>query len=309
MASTTSISTPTIGRVKRRRLVGRVGLLLALACGVAPAMTAPAHAAVAAGCTADRPTSIGGTIAAWGGKYDNWTVNAGVGIDLVDANGKSVNPDGTVNTRGTYGAVDWVNPTLAVPGQATGGERTWGLSGSTGALCVASNVQRVYLEVYPKRPGGITDKTYMGGSQHHAWMLTVGAINTYALRLPVNTSTGGYNGYITDHGHKLNLGKQAGQQRLTVRTWSNEGTCGVFGFSAAADQLGPSASRDADYYAVDHLAGGQCGAASQTYRSIVSLCTWTAQSSGALTCEGNRTITKTVRITAGQRVGAVDFAF
>jgi hypothetical protein len=280
------------------------------------AAAAPAAAAgtVAPGCTSDRPTSIGGAIYGYGGQFNNWTINAMVGIDLTDANGVKVNPDGSRYTGKSYPALDYVNPNLAQPGEASGGERTWGRSGGDGPLCLSSNVKTVWLETYPKSTDGTTDKTYFGGDQFHGWSVTPGAANSYSLRLPTNDAhggnTGGVNGYITQGGHKVNVGTTAGTKKVTIRAWSNQGSCGVFGFSAAADAFGPSGSLDADYYRMDNLAGGQCGAASEAYRLIVSICTLTAPPTGALVCQLDAPAqTKTIAIADGRILGAVNFSF
>jgi len=272
-----------------------------------------ARAAVAPSCTADRPTSLGGALYGYGGQFNNWTINALVGIDLIDANGNRVNPDGSPHPANGYPALDFVNPNLAQPGMAGGGERTWGSNSGDGPLCVSSSVKTVFLETYPKSPGGTTDKTYFGGSQHHGWVVSPGVANSYTLRLLTNDeyggNTGGVNGYITQGGHKVNVGTTAGTKSVTIRAWSHEGSCGVFGFSASADVFGPSGSLDADYYRVDHLAGGQCRAATQTYDLHVSICTWVTQSNGTLACTGSTTQVRAVNITDGDVLGAVNFSF
>lgn len=306
------ISARVKSKVARQAVAVALTVITGSAVGAGHASAAPML--VAPGCTASEPTSIGGDFYGYGGQFNNWTVNAMVGIDLVDASGTRVNPDGSVYQGSSYPALDFVNPTLAEPGTPTGGERTWGRNGGDGPLCVSTKIATAWLEVYPKSSDGSTDKTYFGGSQHHAWAITPGQANSYTLRLPTNNAhggnTGGVNGYITEGGHKVLLGNTAGTKRVTVRAWSNEGSCGVFGFSASADVFGPSASLDADYYRMDNLAGGQCGAASQAYRLIVSICTWVTQPGGSLACTSDApSQTRTIPITNGTVLGAVNYAF
>jgi hypothetical protein len=224
--------------------------------------------AIAPGCTASRPTAIGGTIYGYGGSYNNWSVNAVVGMDFTNSSNQKVNIDG-VRTTAPYSYVDTVNPTLGQPGAPSGYDRTFGQKGSTRRLCVSSKIVTAFFEVYPKNTSGTTDKTYFGEAADQWDAVTPGATNTFTLRIPTGHdhggNTGDINGYVTYQGHKVDPSK------LTFRAWPNDhgSACGVQGFSAHADVVRYSTSRDATYYNIRFLAGGQCYAASQSYRVYV----------------------------------------
>lgn len=243
-----------------------------LAAAVAVGLPAPAAHAYAPGCNATYPTAIGGPIYGYGGTYNNWSVRVQVGIDLANSAGQKVDVDGTVITDPTrgYSAIDWVNPTLTQPGAASGYERQWGKDASNDYLCVSSKVVTAFFEIYPKstNPANgqyVTDKTYYGMSIEQHNPVTAGATNTYTLRIPTadayGGNTGDLNGYITYQGQRVDPAS------LTFRVWPNQTgpTCGVQGGAFSADELAYSQSLNATYYNVKHLAGGQCGAASQSY--------------------------------------------
>lgn len=287
-----------------RNLV-RVPLAVTVALVLSALASVPAGAAAAAvapGCTTSRPTSIGGSIYGYGGSYNNWSVNALVGMDLTNSSNQKVDIDGRVITTATYSYVDGVNPTLAQPGAPSGYDRTFGENGSTKALCVSSKVVNAFFEVYPKDPGGKTNKTYYGEAADQWDPVTPGATNSFVLRLPTGHdyggNTGDVNGYVTYQGHKVD------PARLTFRAWPNDhGTaCGVQGFTASADSVGYSGSLDATYYDIRFLAGGQCYAASQSYRVYV-YCAAVCGSTGSVTREATP-----VWVANGARP-RVDFAF
>lgn len=223
--------------------------------------------AIAPGCSSARPTAITGSVFAYGGTYNNWTVDVLVGIDLTNASGTKVDVNGHAHSSG-FSYVDTVNKTLAQPGVSSGPDRTIGANAAdgNGVLCVASSIKYVFFELFPKENTGITSKAYFGGSNDAHMTVNAGKTNTYALRLPTIHSYGGntgdVNGYVTYKKHKVN------PSNLVFRVWPFDGgsACGVQGFSAAADNIGYSSSRDATYYLIQSLAGGQCGAKTQRYR-------------------------------------------
>jgi len=232
-------------------------------------LAAAAGATVAPGCTASRPTAIGGAIYGYGGSYNSWSVDALVGMDFANSSGQKVDIDGNVITAAGYSYVDNVNPTLGQPGAPSGYDRTFGTNGSAGNLCVSSSIVTAFFEVYPKDTTGRTDKTYYGEAADQWDAVTPGGTNAFTLRIPTGHdyggNTGDVNGYVTYQGHKVDPSK------LTFRAWPNDhgSACGVQGFSASADAVGYSGSLDATYYDIRFLAGGQCGAASQSYRVYV----------------------------------------
>lgn len=236
-----------------------VALVAGLLVAVSSVLAGPAQA-IAPGCTSARPTSISGTAY---GYPDGRNLNVGLGFDLIDAAGHRVRPDGTASGGG-YSFTVWMNRTLAATG---------GTSGSRGyaPVCVASNVRSVWLEAYPKDSTGHTSKVRYGEANAQAIALRVGAANTnVGARLPLlhqfGGNTGDVNGYITYRGHSVSA------TALSIRVWpiTTAASCGVHGFSAGADVAGHSTSRDATYYRVIGLAGGQCGQASQSYRLFIT---------------------------------------
>jgi hypothetical protein len=166
---------------------------------------------------------------------------------------------------GAYSATDTVNSRLPATGTDVG-DRTWGANGSQGLLCVTSLAVYVFVEVYPKNEDGVTTKTRYGAANDQYRPLQPGRTNIFDMRLPVlhdfGGNTGDLNGYLTYNGHRIDLAT------ITVRVWPNDhgAACGVQGFSANYDQIAYSTSRDATYYLVRGLAGGQCGASTQSYR-------------------------------------------
>lgn len=241
----------------------------------------PAHAAP--GCYAGRPTALTGAIYGYGGSYNNWSVQVLIGIDLSNAQGKKVRPDGTLmvdsngNNLPIYSHIDYVNPDLGQPGAPSGFDRTWGENGTTSPLCVSSVVTEVFLEVAPKDNSSgswVTDKTYYGYAVDQHQPVVAEATNTFNLRIPTGDpyggNTGDINGYITYQGHKVNP-----DYIDPIRVWPKQlgSACGVQGGSQGADDLGYSGSLDATYYNIRFLAAGQCGGANQAYRLQVTCVT------------------------------------
>lgn len=251
--------------------------------------------AVAPGCTSSKPTAITGTVRGYWGDYNNWSVNVLVGIDLLDASNNKVEVNG-INDGYSY--VDKVNPDLAPPGSSSVLDQTVGKNGSTAVLCVPSKVKTAWFELYPKDEHGATDKTYFGGANDQKMTVKANTTNRYTLRLPTAFTSGGntgdVNGYANDNGHAIS------PSNLQVRVFPvNVGsTCGVQGFSAAADYK--SSSSTSTYYKSLNIAAGQCGAASQKYKVIATCKSQCGTSS--------KSITKYINVVEGKRP-RVDFSF
>ena len=224
-------------------------------------VAAPAQA-VAPGCTTSRPTSLGGPI--YG--VDDRSLNALVGIDLLDAQGKRVDRDGRLISTPGYHYRERINPTIPAEGSTEAGlTRSWGDPATSGAFCVSSRVARVYLEVYPQNDArySATTKTRYASAAHHAQQLRAGTKHDVLLRLPLVRSLGGQVGYVA--GYVTYRGAAVNPANLVVRVFprSAGSACGIEGFSAAPDQAFVTGARTR--YVSDHIAGGRCGAASQTY--------------------------------------------
>ncbi len=254
------------------------------------------YAAVAPGCSASRPTAITGSITAYGGDYHSWTVNVLIGIDLHNSSGAKVKPDGSTLSGSPYSYVEKVNVSLAPPGLPSGGERTYGANQAdgNGVLCVASSVKEAWFELYPKDEDGHTVKTYYGGANDQRMPLASGTTNKINLRLPVshayNGNTGDINGFVKYAGNPIN----PGNLKFRVFPTTPGTSCGVQGFSAGADKNVINNDFHANYYLIKNIAGGQCGASTQTYKLIVS-CINSACGSGT------KSITRDVKVGNGAR--------
>lgn len=237
-----------------------------------------AHAAkrISPGCPADRSTFIGGDVY---GIPDNRAIDAHIGVSVgyKDAAGKLhvVMPDGSPNpsTAGDYSWVDRINPDVPATGTTdASATRRWG-------QCVWGGVTVWYAEFYPKapvdadhdQPNQVTDKSRYGSTAYYSGQVTEGATVDVPLRAPVTFeadpagNTGGLQGYITYAGHPIPT-----TPKPRMRAFPGPGvTCGVEGYSAAADQIATGAT-GATYYAMRALAGGQCGYPSQNYSFQVS---------------------------------------
>ena len=236
---------------------------------------APAQA-IAAGCTADRPTFVGGTLV---GYPDGRALDAHIGVSVgyKDSAGRLhvVLPDGSPNpsTNGDYSWVDHLNPTAPATGTTDpAAQRTWG-------QCVWGGVTVFYAEVYPKAPVDAThdvahqrtDKSRYGSTAYYGGTVTGGQKLNVGLRAPVTWQaggccTGGVQGYVTYGGQPV-----PASSVTRVRAFPGPGSqCGIEGYSAAADALVSATGPDRTYYKADYLAGGQCGATSQAYSLQVS---------------------------------------
>jgi hypothetical protein len=225
---------------------------------------APAALAVVPGCDSAHPTRIGGGLY---GYPDTRALNALIGVDAKNKDGQKVNRDGTVITTKGYSWVVRVNPELPPEGSSDPRlRRDWN---DPVLQCVSANVREVFLEVYPRRPpnGSVTDFTRYGEAAHYRQQITPGADNQILLRLPVRDEQGGntgyVNGYITANGGPV--ADPTHNLRIRAFPLGSGPECGVEGFAASAEQLQTSSSGTATYYRTPPLAGGRCGAATQTY--------------------------------------------
>ena len=241
--------------------------LLAAACLLAALPAATAQATVAPGCTTARPSYVGGTLV---GVPDGRALDAHIGVTVgykttsgfvvLDPGGGPGDP-----ALAGYSWIDHLNPTVPATGTTDpAAQRTWG-------MCVAATVRLFYAEVYPKAPSSDpatqrTDKSRYGSTAYYSGTVTVGQRLNVGLRAPVTFqagagNTGGVQGYITYKGVPV-----PAANITRVRAFPGPGaTCGVEGYSAAADQLLTAAGPVRTYYRLDYLAGGQCGATSQAY--------------------------------------------
>lgn len=250
--------------VRARAAVIAVVAALLVAVGAPPAPAAPA---VVPGCDAAHPTRIGGGIY---GYPDTRALNALIGVDAKNANRQKVNRDGTVSTTPGYSWVVHVNPELPPEGSSDPRvPRDWN---DPVLQCVAANIAEVFLEVYPRRPpnGSATDWTRYGEAAHYYQPITPNADNQILLRLPVRDEQGGntgyVNGYITANGGPVpNPTSPTTGLRIRAFPLGHGPECGVEGFTASAEQLATGSSGTATFYRTPPLAGGRCGAATQTY--------------------------------------------
>lgn len=238
-----------------RLLAGATGVLMTFA--MSTTIVRPAQAAtVAPGCTATQPTRLGGQIY---GYPDNRFLDSIIGVQTTDSAGNTVDLTGAPHAPG-YTYIQRVNPTLPATGSDTDGTKIWG------GICMSSKIVETFIELYPKDTTGVTDKSRYGEAAHYYQPITVGADNEIGLRLPLRHELGGntgyINGYLTHGGHRIDPSLIT---RVRAFTHGRGPECGVEGLAASADELGYSASLDATFYKIDALAGGRCGAATQTY--------------------------------------------
>ena len=244
---------------------GALRTLVAVTVGLIVTAVGPGAHAVAAGCDSAHPTFIGGPI---DGSPDHHALNVLVGVDQVNASGQKIDADGIPvgqpgsHPCGGYSWCDHPNPTLSAQGSADPDlDRAWG-------RCVSADVVTAYIEMYPKGPSGVTDKSRYGSAAHYTQPIASAAVNSIVLQLPVtweagHGNTGWAEGYLSYGGHRI-----PPEYITRFRAWTQDpGTaCGIQGFSAGADELAFKAGIDATYYKMDYLAGGQCGAHSQRYQ-------------------------------------------
>ena len=257
----------------RRRLLVVLAAAAVLASVTGP--LAPAASAVVPGCDSAHPTRIGGGLY---GYPDDRALNALIGVDAHRSDGQQVNRDGAVIDTTGYSWVVHVNPELPPEGSSDPrARRDWN---DPVLQCVAANVAEVFLEVYPRRPpnGSVTDFTRYGEAAHYRQRVTSNADNQVLLRLPVRDEQGGntgyVNGYVTANGGPVT--DPARNLRIRAFPLGSGPECGVEGFAASAEQLATSGSGTSTFYRTPPLAGGRCGAATQTYSLQV---TWLQPSS------------------------------
>jgi hypothetical protein len=225
-----------------------------------PVSLRPAAAAATA-CPATRPTWVGGTFRGSDGR----AINAHIGVGLKNAAGADVLEDGSLRPPGEgYSFIQRFNPTVPATGTTDpAAVRTWG-------RCVAANVVRSFIEIYPKRPApdpitAPTDYSRYGLGSYYFLRVTAGARLDVLLRTPLiyqlGGNTGGVQGYITRGGRPV---PPAYITRVRAFTRQPGSACGVEGMAAIANRL-LTGSSGRTYYLVDFLAAGQCGAPYQTY--------------------------------------------
>lgn len=232
--------------------------------------------AIAAGCISGRPTAITGTVKGYLGDYDNYSVNVQVGFDLLDAYNHKIDIYGNRIGAG-YSYSDHVNPDLVPPGSATVLDQTFGrkVEKGNGPLCVSSKVKSVWFELYPKDDNGVTDKTHYGGANDQKMPVKSSVTNSFTLRLPTSGdyggNTGDVNGYASYNGVAIN----PSNLKFTAFPIVSGTSCGVQGFSAAADTETMTGDGTKTYYLLKNLAAGQCGQTSQRYKiraTCISVC-------------------------------------
>lgn len=281
-----------------RRLLLVLPLLGLLVLTVLPG----APAARAAGPCAAGQTALGGALA---GQGDRLPLNASVNIELVDAataRAYDVFADGRVDTVGRragtrYSVVDNVNPLRTAATAAVHVDRTWGAPGRAGVLCFTTNprITQAFIEIYPRRPVDadgdgvaermVTDRSRYGAAAHYRQPVPPGRATTVSLALPrkIHAQTGTVRGAITYRGRPVPVAVPGCGQPgtapctglTTVRAFPLDTygpACGVEGFSASADVL--TASPLQTWYTVHALAGGRCGAATQSYSIRITCVSW-----------------------------------
>lgn len=275
--------------MKIARLPARLAVLAATATILAGVSAVPALAKAPArpgggssnGCPKSNPTAIGGDAVG----SDLRTVNELIGLDLRDSNGTAVDVNGQPLTRGGYGYVDHINPTLSADGSTAPGVVRWGVNDGSGKdLCVAKSVVTVYAETYPKDPSGVTTKTRYGAGARYGVTLSPGGTFHYALDLPLRFDlrgiTGDVAGTITYNGGPV-VGAVPGQPitgpTITrMRAFSKDAglSCepGISGFSAHYDSLSTATGATSTNVLLGYLAGGRCSQPSQLY-SVYLDCT------------------------------------
>jgi len=143
---------------------------------------------------------------------DGRAVNALIGFDIHDKNGRKID----MNGKAAYSAYKVINPTLpSTGGSKAGRTTTWTLSG------IPANAAYVYIEVYPKQkhPSNPriqlkTDQTRYGMALRRALPASSRGVQ---LRLPlvcgnVGALTGGIKGRVTKGGKLVTASR--------VRAWS-----------------------------------------------------------------------------------------
>jgi hypothetical protein len=278
-----------------------LGSALALLSGCGPedaegARLATLEQGVAAGCTTSQPTSIGGGVY---GHPDNNSVNASIGVELINANGVPVDElgracSGTTDTcigNSNYAFMVNINPgtsPLGTPSTTPGMTRSW-------SRCVAGNVTSVYYEGYPRNESGVTDETRYGETMSNKMLVSSGGTLRYDMRLPVRYeadavtgNTGNANGWAYCNGSPTPV------TRINGWTTTPNSGCGIHAY-----QSGGNINNANGYWWIGPLAAGQCNAAYQTVAVVVHV-----------NCNGqDMAKTININITKGKTIGAVNYYF
>lgn len=225
-----------------------------------------AAAAMAPGCTADRPTYVGGTIY---GYPDGRAVYARMGVVIGDSSGHYYLPDGTpMASAAPYSWTQNLNPsvgpdgtTAAVAPDGTPVTRQWG-------QCVTAKATRFWVEAGTGyRDGRYAPTAYYNG------IVTPGGVVEQALRLqltyqaavadgtPALGDTGGVQGYVWHAATHTYIDAS----HLSMDAFPGAGAlCGIRGYAPSAP-IGTAANPSRTFYKMGYLVGGQCWAASQSY--------------------------------------------
>lgn len=244
-------------------------------------------------CPPERPISIGGDIR---GYPDDFSINAVIGVHLVDASGRSVDGSGhacspqanNCNGASNYAYFIRANPTVSplgldpsVPGQT----RRW-------SRCVAPAVSRMYLEGYPRNPEGLTDHAKYASTMSNRVDMSGGSVR-YAMRFPTTWeygqgNTGNVNGWAWCNGQPTAV------TRLNAWTAEPSTTCGIRAYQSGGNIQNPNG-----YWWIGPLAAGQCNAPSQAVNIVAHV-----------TCGGQAMQqTRRVEIVRGKTIGAVNLYF
>ena len=189
------------------------GLALAAAAGLTGIATACTPAKVDTA-----PHTISGVLAGADGKY----VDAMIGFDILDAQGRKIQSAGALVTNGGYGALVRMNWCVGAAGTADA-RATCALNGKTAkltkswSLTLPSNARTVYVEAYPKAAStggwidgyrgytgpnpGTTDESTYAMSYRRAVNVTFGSARNVQLTMPTVCgkpagSTGTLWGYV-----------------------------------------------------------------------------------------------------------------
>jgi len=250
---------------------------------------------VAAGCTPNQPTSVGGGVWAY---PDLASVNAAIGVGLM-ANGVPVDATGqpcsgssdTCIGNSNYAFMVAVNPTLGpegAPADTPGLTRSW-------SRCVAASVTDVYYEGYPRNQTGHTDESRYAETMSNRLGASAGAAIRYDMRFPVTYeadpavgNTGNINGVAYCHG----IGTPV--TRINAWTTTSADGCGVHAY-----QSGGSDTAASGYYKIGPMAAGQCGMDHQTVSLVLHV-----------NCDGrDMSQAKHVDVVRGRTIGAVNYHF
>jgi len=239
-------------------------------------------------CGGDRSRWLGGDI--YGHEDEKRSLNALIGVRQVDESATAIDAAGVPcgepasDCCGDYSWCFRVNPGIEPTGSREPGlERRWG-------KCIADAVTQAFIDIAPMDPTDSISWARYGAAAHHDQPVGPEAVDVL-LRLPATFeaaggNTGGVHGSIRCDGAPAGAG-----QVIAVRALSDDPgpACGVQGWMDSATALGDAGGDT--YYAIDYLAGGQCNAASQTYRITMDV-----------DCGGQtRTQEKVVEVTRGER--------